>query len=220
MINPLKIKKRHPDEPIPLSEEEFYKKKIQRNKEREAAIGREEEKYKATSKKGKKKNKLPSFNVKGDVSTDTKINTNASKVVGKTIKKSKLNPNNIDVNGDIPNHADGIENNSTPHLAVINSGETVIPSGDPDAKKKEHKFIENLKKRKKEREEERMRDSSGFINQFILRFKTHQAERQGRQKEADELRKAQEAGSYETRAKLAREAEEKKEQKAFSPKKN
>ena len=79
------------------------------------------------------------------------------KVADTKIKKSKLNPMDVDTDGNIPNHADGINNASTPHLAVINSGETVIPSGDPDAKKKERKFIEKLKKRKKEREERQER---------------------------------------------------------------
>ena len=214
-----RFKKNHPDEPLPMTEEEFFKKKIKRNKDKAEAEKRDAEKYEKTSKKNKKKSKITPKNINGkDIKKPLPTKMTTVKVADTKIKKSKLNPMDVDTDGNIPNHADGINNASTPHLAVINSGETVIPSGDPDAKKKERKFIEKLKKRKKEREEQRMKDSSGFINQFILRYQTLQAERQGKQKEADELRKAQEAGSYETRARLAREEAEKKETKTFREK--
>lgn len=100
---------------------------------------------------------------------------------------------------------------------ILNKGEYVIPSDKKkdDAIKEENKFFRNAKKKANDEEDKKQEK---FFNRIFSNFKkkdkTQEAKEKAAQTEADELKKTQSAGSYETKAKIAEEkAKESKLQK-------
>lgn len=98
---------------------------------------------------------------------------------------------------------------------ILSPGEKVIPSGNEGDAEKENKFF-NRAKKDAEKADEKKQDKlfDRLYSKFTKKDKTQEAKEKAAQTEADELKKTQSAGSYETKAKIAEEkAKESKLQK-------
>ena len=98
---------------------------------------------------------------------------------------------------------------------ILSPGEKVIPSGNDGDAEKENKFF-NRAKKDAEKADEKKQDKlfDRLYSKFTKKDKTQEAKEKAAQTEADELKKTQSAGSYETKAKIAEEkAKESKLQK-------
>ena len=98
---------------------------------------------------------------------------------------------------------------------ILSPGEKVIPSGNKGDAEKENKFFNRVKK-DAEKADEKKQDKlfDRLYSKFTKKDKTQEAKEKSEQTQAEELKKTQAAGSYETKAKIAEEkAKESKLQK-------
>lgn len=98
---------------------------------------------------------------------------------------------------------------------ILSPGEKVIPSGNDGDAEKENKFF-NRAKKDAEKADEKKQDKlfDRLYSKFTKKDKTQEAKEKSEQTQAEELKKTQAAGSYETKAKIAEEkAKESKLQK-------